>query len=86
MLFKDETLGFAMIKLLHLTTGCINTVMVKFIRNTGFLEVTTNLSEPLIFSKKELLGIVDLGSIGYYKVKQHMIWDPLKPYYEFKPL
>ena len=59
-----------MIKLIDLKTGCTNTIKLKFVRNTGFLNVTNNSSEPLIFSKDEALGVVDLRSIGYYKVKQ----------------
>ena len=40
--------------------GCTNTKKVKCIRNTAFPDVTNNSSEPLIFSKEEALGVVDL--------------------------
>ena len=56
------------------------------IRNTTYLEVTKNSSEPLIFSKDKAIGVHDLGSIGYYKVKQNTIWHHLQHYHEFKPL
>ena len=58
---------------------------MKFVRNTRSHDVTDNSSEPIIFSKNEALGVVDLRSIGDYKVMQSIIQHHLKPYYEFKP-
>ena len=51
-------------------TGGVNTINVNFIRNVEFLDVTNNSPKQLIFSMNELLGIIDLRSIGYFKVKQ----------------
>ena len=59
---------------------------MKFIRITGFLDVTDNSSETITFSKDGELGVVDLRSIGYYKVKQSSIHHHLHHYYKFKPL
>ena len=73
--FIDKIYGLIMIKLLDLKTVC--TSMIKLTRNTEFLDMTNNSSEPNIFSKDEAIGVVDLRSIGYQKVK---------PNYEFKPL
>ena len=42
-----------MIKLLDFKPGCTNTIKVTFIRNTGYLDVTNNSPETLIFSKDE---------------------------------
>ena len=52
-----------MIRLLDLKTGCASTIKLKFIRNTGYLDVSNNSLEKLIFSKDEALGVVDLISI-----------------------
>ena len=71
--FIHEISGIVMTKLLDLKTSCTNTIKVKFIRNTGYLDVSNNSSETLIFSKDETMGIVDLRSIGYYKVKRSTI-------------
>ena len=79
----DEISGLTLFKLLDLKTGCTNTIKVKFIRNLGFLDVTNNSSALLIFTKDETLGILDLRSIGYYKVKQSIIQHHSKPYYKF---
>ena len=67
MPFLDKKSGLAAVKLLALKTGCTNTIKVKFIRNTGFLDVTINSSEALIFCKDESIGIVDLRSIGHIR-------------------
>ena len=58
-----------MIKLHIHKTVCTNMIEVKVLRNTGFLDLINNSLEPIIFYKDEALGIVDLKSIGYYKVK-----------------
>ena len=50
----------------------------------GFLDVTYNSSEPLIFSYDEVLGLVDLRSLRNYKVKQSIIQHHVKP--KFKSL
>ena len=38
----DEIYGLTTLKLLDLKTGCINTIKVKLMRNTGFHDVTNN--------------------------------------------
>ena len=63
MPFKDEISKLAMIKLLDLKTSFTNIIKVKFIRNTGFLDVSNNSSKKIIFGKDESLGIVDLDWI-----------------------
>ena len=37
-------------------------------RNTASLDVTNSSFEILIFNPKEMLGILDLRSLGYYKI------------------
>ena len=75
-----------MIKLLDLTTSCTNIIKVELVRKTGFLDVTNHSSEPLTLNKDEVIGIVDLRSIGYHKVKQDTVQHHLPHYYEFKSL
>ena len=68
--FINEICRLAMIKLLYLKTGATDTIKVKFMRNAGFLDVTNNSSETLMFSRDEALN---QRSIGHYKVKQSVI-------------
>ena len=45
-----------------------------------------NSSEHFIFRTNESLSILDMRSIGYYKVNQSNNQDYSKPCYEFRPL
>ena len=40
--------------------------------------------ETVIFDPKEMLGILDLRLIGYYKVKQGILQQNLSKYYRFE--
>ena len=48
------------------------------------LDMTNISSETLIFSPKEALGIVDLRSLGYYKIQQGVLEQNLSKFYEFE--
>ena len=43
---------------------------LKLSRNLATLDVTNNGWDTIIFDPKEVLGIIDLRSLGYYKIKQ----------------
>ena len=38
----------------------------------------------MIFDPKEMLGILDLRSMGYYKIKQGILQQSLSKYYRFE--
>ena len=40
--------------------------------------------ETVIFDSKEILGILDLRSTGYYKIKQGVLQWNLSKYYRFE--
>ena len=42
---------------------------LKFIRNKAMLDITNNTRKTVIFDKKMSIGILDLRSLGYYKIK-----------------
>ena len=46
--------------------------------------MTNSSLEILILNPKETLGILDLRSLGYYKIKQGVLQQNLSKYYEFK--
>ena len=48
------------------------------------LDVTNNSLETIIFDPKEMLGILDLRLIGYYKIKQGILQQNLNKYYSFQ--
>ena len=53
-------------------------------QNVAILDMMNGSSEILILNCKEALGILDLRSLGYYKIKQGVLQQILGKYYEFK--
>ena len=62
------------------------TVMLKltFIRNMATLNVTKNAQETVTFDPKEMIGVLDLRSLGYYKIKQGILQQNLSKHYHFE--
>ena len=56
----------------------------KFMQNTAMLDMINSSSETLIISSKEALGILDLRSLGYYKINQGVLQQYLSRFYEFE--
>ena len=48
------------------------------------LDITNNGLDTIIFDPKEILGVIDLRSLGYYKIKQDTLQQNLSKYYRFK--
>ena len=48
------------------------------------LDIVNNGTDTIIFKLEEMLGILDLRSLGYYKIKQGILQQNLSKYYKFK--
>ena len=48
------------------------------------LDVTNSSLETVIFNPKEMLSLLDLRLIGYYKIKQGLLQQNLRKYYRFE--
>ena len=57
---------------------------LKFIRNKAMLDIMDNSRETIIFGRKTSIGILDLRSLGYYKIKQGVLQQNLDKYYQFE--
>ena len=57
---------------------------VKFLRNTAMLDITNSSTNTLILNPKEVIGILDLRSLGYYKIKQGVLQQNLSRYINFE--
>ena len=53
-------------------------------RNPATSNVVNNGTDTIIFKLEEMLGIVDLRSLGYYKIKQGILQQNLSKYYKFE--
>ena len=46
---------------------------LKFTCNTAKLDIVNNGAETIIFKPEKMIGIRDLISLGYYKIKQGIL-------------
>ena len=76
-LFVEEISEMARTKLLDMKEQITLMVKLKFIRNRAMLKVTNNTQERVTFNPTDMVGIVDLRSLGYYKVKQGVLQQNL---------
>ena len=75
--FIEEISGIAIIKLLDVKEQIALMIKLKFIRNRAMLKVTNGTQEKVTFNPTDMVGIVDLRSLGCYKVKQGMLQQKL---------
>ena len=57
---------------------------LKSVWNSAMLDMTNSGLDTIIFDLKEVLGILDLGSLGYCKIKQGILQQNLSKYWRFK--
>ena len=82
--FIDEISGLAIIKILDRSTYSTMLIKLKFTCNAAVLDIVNNGTETIIFKPEEMIGIVDLRSLGYYKIKQGILQQNLSKYYRFE--
>ena len=82
--FIDEISGLAIIKILDASTYSTTLIKLKFTCNTSMLDIVNNGAETIIFKPEEMIGIVDLRSLCYYKIKQGILQQNLSKYYRFE--
>ena len=75
--FIDEISGLAIIKILDGSTYSTMLLKLKFMYNTALLDIVNNGTDTTIFKPKDMVGIVDLRSIGYHKIKQSILQQSL---------
>ena len=82
--FLEEISGMAIVKIIDQGQKMPMMLKLKFIRNKATLDITNNTKETVIFDKKTSIGILDLRSLGYYKIKQGVLQQNLNKYYQFE--
>ena len=53
-------------------------------RNKAILHITNKGTETVIFKPEEMIGVTDLRSLGYYKIKQGILQQNLSMYFKFE--
>ena len=82
--FMEEMSEMAITKMLDIKEQKTLTMKLKFIRNRAFFKVTNSMHEAVTFHPKEILGIIDLRLLGYYKIKQGVLQQNLSCMYHFE--
>ena len=62
--FIDEISGFVIIKVLNKNTQSTMMLKLRFVQNSVTLDITNTGLDTIIFDLEEVLGILDLRSLG----------------------
>ena len=82
--FIDEISGLAIVKILDGGTHSTLVLKLKFIWNKATLDITNKGIRSMIFKPEEMIRIIDLRLLGYYKIKQGILQQNLCRYYRFE--
>ena len=82
--FVEELSGMAIVKVLDMNEHVTNMIKLKFIRNRATLKITYNTDETVTFDRSNMIGILDLRSLGSYKIKQDVLQQNLGKNYHFE--
>ena len=82
--FMDEISGLAITKVLDKTTHSKMMLKLKFMQNSATLDITNNGVDTIIFGPEDVLRILDLRYLGYYKIKQGKLQQNFSQYYRFE--
>ena len=59
-------------------------IKLKVIQNKAVLKIKNKTHETITFSRTDMMGIVDLRSLGFYKIKQEVLQEHLSRHYHFE--
>ena len=82
--FMDEISGLAIIRIIDGGTYSTLLIKLKFTHNKAILVIKNKGKDTMILRLEEMIGIVDMKSLGYYKIKQGILQQNLSKYYSFK--
>ena len=82
--FIEELSGMAIVKILDMKEQATSMIKLKFIRNKAVLKITNNTHETVTLGWTEMVGVADLRSLGFYKIKQEVLQEYLGKQYQIK--
>ena len=59
-------------------------IKLKFTCNRLILDIKNTGKDTMILRPEEMVGILDIRSLGYYKIKQGILQQNLSKYYRFE--
>ena len=82
--FVDGISGMAKIKILDGGTHSTLLIKLKFTCNKAILDIVNKGKDTMIFKPEEMIGVIDLRLLGYYKIKPGILQQNLSRYYIFE--
>ena len=74
----------AIVKILDMKEQATNIIKLKFINNKAILKITNTTHKNVTFGQTEMIGVVDLRLLGFYKIRQEVLQEHLGRHYHFK--
>ena len=62
--------GLAIVKMVGWKYPHYSIDKVKVTQNKAVIDITNKGTETMIFKPEEMIGVIDLRLLGYYKIKQ----------------
>ena len=81
--FIEELSGMAIVKILDMKEKTTHMIKLKLIRNKAVLRITNKTDKTVTSGRMEMIGIVDLRLLGFYKMKQEVLQEHLGRHYHF---
>ena len=82
--FGDEISEMAIIKILDDSTYSTLLIKLKVTCNKAVLDIVKKGKDTMIVKPEEMIGIIDLRSLGYYKIKQCILQQNMRELYRFE--
>ena len=80
----EEISGLAIVKIIDGGTYSTLVIELKFTCNKAMLDILNKGKDTMVLRPEEMIGIIDLQSLGYYKIKQGILQQNLSRYYRFE--
>ena len=82
--FVEEISGIAITKMLDVKEQKTTYYEIKIHKNRATFKVTNSTQNTVTFDPEDMLGIIDLRSLGYHKIKQGVLQQNLSCMYHFE--
>ena len=82
--FIEELSGMTIVNILDMKEQATSMIKLKFIRNKAVLKITNKTHKTVTFGWMEMIGVVDLRLLGFYKIKQEVLQEHLGRHYHFE--
>ena len=82
--FIEELSGMAIVKIVDMEEQTTSMIKLKLIRNKVVLKIINKTHKTVTFGWTEMIGVIDLRSLGFYKINQEVLQEHLGRHYHFK--